>query len=79
MLRRPPSSPAIAKRKPSPSAPTRFSTGTFTLSKITCAVGEAFQPSLRSFAPKLTPGMSFSMTRQLMPFGPGWPVRTIVT
>ena len=42
MLSRPPSSPAMAKRKPSPSAPTRLATGTRASSKITCAVGEAF-------------------------------------
>ena len=48
MLSRPPSSPAIAKRKPSPSAPTRLATGTRQSSKISCAVGEVFQPGFRS-------------------------------
>ena len=42
-------------------------------------VGCECQPSLRSFAPNDTPGMSFSMTRQLIPFGPSAPVRTMVT
>ena len=79
MLSRPPSSPIIAMRKPSPSAPTRFATGTRTSSKMTCAVGCECQPSFFSCAPKLTPGMSFSMTRQEMPLGPSSPVRTMVT
>jgi hypothetical protein len=37
---------------------------------MTCAVGCECQPSFFSCAPKLTPGMSFSITRQVMPFGP---------
>ena len=79
MFKRPPSSPAIAKRKPSPSAPTRFSTGTRQSSKITCAVGDAFQPSLRSGAPKDSPGVPFSITRQEMPFDFSSLVRTMHT
>lgn len=69
----------MANLKPSPSAPTRFSTGTLTLSKITCAVGDAFQPSFFSGAPNESPGMSFSTTRQEMPLGPSPPVRTMTT
>ena len=69
----------MAKRNPSPSAPTRLATGTRALSKITWAVGLAFHPSLRSGAPKLTPGVSLSITRQEMPLGPSSPVRTITT
>ena len=42
------------------------------------AVGCECQPSFFSCAPKLTPGMSFSITRQEMPFGPSSPVRTMV-
>ena len=79
MLMRPPSRPIIAIRKPSPSPPTRLATGTRTSSKLTWAVGCECQPSFFSCAPKLTPFMSFSMTRQVMPFGPSSPVRTIVT
>ena len=79
MLSRPPSRPIIAMRKPSPSAPTRFPTGTRTSSKLTCAVGCECQPSFFSRAPKLTPGMSFSITSAVMPFGPSSPVRTIAT
>jgi hypothetical protein len=44
-----------------------LATGTRTSSKITCAVGLAFQPSFFSGAPKETPGVSFSTTRQEMP------------
>ncbi len=79
MLSRPPSSPIIAMRKPSPSPPTMFSTGTRTLSRLSAAVGCECQPSFFSCAPKLTPGMSFSMTKHEIPFGPSSPVRTMVT
>ena len=79
MLRRPPSSPIMAMRKPSPSPPTRLATGTRTSSKLTCAVGCECQPSFFSCAPKLTPFMSFSMTSAVMPLGPSSPVRTMVT
>ena len=37
------------------------------------------QPSFFSLAPKLTPFMSFSMTKALIPLGPSSPVRTIAT
>src|SRR3546814_12491943 len=70
---------AIAKPKPSPSAPTRFSAGTRQSSKVTCAVGEAFQPSFFSGAPNDRPGVSFSTTRQLMPFDFSSLVRTMQT
>ena len=79
MLSRPPSSPAMAKRNPSPSAPTRLATGTRQSSKITCAVGLAFQPSFFSGAPNDRPGVPFSTTRQLMPFAPLSAVRTMQT
>ena len=55
-----------------------FSIGTRTLSRISAAVGCECQPILRSGAPKETPGMSFSIARHEMPFGPSSPVRTIV-
>ena len=79
MLSRPPSSPAMAMRKPIPSSPRRFSTGTRHSSKITARVGWAFQPILRSFGPKDRPGASDGTTRVEIPFGPASPVRTIVT
>lgn len=47
ILIRPPSSPLIAILKSWPSAPTRFSAGTRTSSRISCAVGCECQPSLR--------------------------------
>jgi hypothetical protein len=59
-------------------APTRLATGTRQSSKITCAVGLAFQPSLRSRRAEADrPGVSFSTTRQLMPFDLSSPVRTM--
>ena len=67
MLSRPPSSPAIAMRKPSPSAPMRFATGTRQFSNITMAVGCDFQPSFFSCAPNESPGVPFSTTMQEMP------------
>ena len=79
MFSRPPSSPIMAMRKPSPSPPTRLATGTRTSSSTSCAVGCECQPSFRSCAPKETPSISFSITRQVMPFGPSSPVRTMVT
>ena len=79
MLTRPPLRPVIAMRKPSPSEPSRFATGTRTSSKITCRVGCAFQPIFFSFGPKLSPGVPSGTTIALMPFGPRSPVRAITT
>ncbi len=79
MLTRPPSSPAMAKEKPWPSPPTRLDTGTRTLSKLTMAVGWAFQPIFRSGAPNDSPAAPFSTTTVEMPLGPSSPVRTITT
>ncbi len=73
MLMRPPLSPFIAMPNPvpSPSAPPSIaSAGTRTPSKITCAVGCAFQPIFSSSAPKLSPGVSFSTMNAEMPRGP---------
>ncbi len=67
----------MAIRNPSPSDPTRFSAGTLQSSKVTMAVGWLFQPSLRSFLPKLSPGVPFSTSTQDTPFGPSPPVRHI--
>ena len=69
----------MAKRKPSPSAPMRFSTGTRTSSNITWAVGWEFQPILRSLAPNDRPGIPFSTTIADTPLAPGPPVRAITT
>ena len=79
MLSRPPSSPAIAILKPSPSAPMRFAIGTRHWSNITIAVGCDFQPSFCSGAPYDSPGVPFSTTRHEMPRGPPSPVRTMQT
>ncbi len=79
MLSRPPSSPAMAILKPSPSAPIRLATGTRQSSKFTIAVGCDFQPSFFSGAPNVSPGVPFSTTMQEMPFGPGPLVRTMQT
>ena len=79
MLIRPPSSPAMAKRKPSPSAPMRFAAGTRQSSKLTIAVGCDFQPIFFSFAPNDRPGVPSSTTMADTPFGPGPPVRTMTT
>src|SRR5262249_40429774 len=62
---------------PSPSAPTRFATGTRHASKITIAVGCECQPSFFSCAPKLSPGVPFSTRKHEMPCGPPSPVRAI--
>ena len=79
MLRRPPSSPAMAMPKPAPSSESRFSAGTRQSVKITCRVDCMCQPILCSMAPKERPGASFGTTSAEMPFGPSSPVRTIVT
>ena len=63
MLSRPPSSPAIAILKPTPSGPTRLAAGTRTPSMITWRVGWARHPIFFSLAPKLRPGASFSMRK----------------
>ena len=46
----------MAILKPMPSSPSRFATGTRAFSKITARVGCAFQPILRSLAPKREAG-----------------------
>ena len=79
MLSRPPSSPFMAIRKPSPSLPMRLAAGTRQSSKITAAVGWLFQPIFFSRLPKERPGAPFSTTMQEMPSGPSPPVRTMQT
>ena len=69
----------MAILKPMPSSPSRFATGTRASSKMTARVGCAFQPIFFSFAPKESPGVSFSTTRVEMPDAPPSDVRTIVT
>ena len=44
--------------KPMPSAPSRFSSGTSTFSKISSRVSLARHPSLSSFLPERKPGMA---------------------
>ena len=46
---------------------------------VAAAVGWWRQPGVCSVAPKLAPGVSWSMTRHGTPRGPSSPVRTIVT
>ena len=77
ILMRPPSSPAIAILKPMPSSPMRLATGTRAPSKLTSAVGCAFQPIFFSFLPKPTPGVPASTSTVEMPAGPASPVRHI--
>ena len=79
MLIRPPSSPAMAILKPSPSAPSRLATGTRASSKVIMAVGWLCQPSFFSCAPKERPAVSLGTTRVEMPAGPSSPVRHITT
>jgi hypothetical protein len=67
----------MAILKPKPSPPMRFVAGTRQFSNTTMAVGCDFQPSFFSGAPKLSPGVSFSTTKQEIPFGPPSPVRAM--
>ena len=79
ILSRPPSRPAMAILKPSPSPPMRLSAGTRQPSNSTMEVGWECQPSFFSCAPKVRPGVALSTARQEMPAGPGPPVRAITT
>ena len=79
MLTRPPLSPLIAMRNPSPTPPSRADAGTRTSSRITCRVGCAFQPILRSSGPKPSPAASAGTRKALIPRAPGSPVRAITT
>ena len=60
MPMRPESSVRMKLVNPCPSAPTRFSTGTSTSSKISSRVSDARQPSLSSFLPARKPGIAGS-------------------
>ncbi|OLY82730.1 hypothetical protein AYI68_g3141 [Smittium mucronatum] len=74
----PPSSPCIANLNPWPStAPSKFSFGIRTFSKITILVGCEFHPTLFSFFPKNNPGDSLGTINAEIPCGPGPPVRAI--
>ncbi len=75
MFTRPPSSALMAMRKPSPSRPIRFDTGTRQSSNWTMAVGWEFQPSFLSCPPNERPGAPFSTSTAEMPRGPSAPVR----
>ncbi|OWK21674.1 hypothetical protein AJ88_18505 [Mesorhizobium amorphae CCBAU 01583] len=79
MFNRPPSRPAMAMPKPSPSVDSRFSAGTLQSSKMTWRVDCMCQPILCSLAPKERPGASFGTTKVEMPFGPSAPVRAMTT
>src|SRR3954463_13615008 len=57
----------IATLNPSPSLPTRFARVSFTSSKSTSVVLEARCPSLSSFFPTDTPGVSRETTKQVIP------------
>ena len=69
----------MAMRKPCPSSPSSASSGTRAPSNCTVRVGCAFQPILRSLAPKETPGVSFGTSSADTPPGPSPPVRTMET
>nr|GFC37825.1 hypothetical protein [Tanacetum cinerariifolium] len=64
---RPPASTCMANLKPKPSAPMRFSLGTFTSLKSSEHVSEPRMPSLFSLGPCWKPGMSLSTISTLMP------------
>ena len=68
----------MPKPAPSPSAPPNIaSAGIRTPSMITWAVGCACQPIFSSCAPKLSPGVPFSMMKAEIPRGPVvWPSRS---
>mmetsp|Transcript_14366 Transcript_14366/g.27140 ORF Transcript_14366/g.27140 Transcript_14366/m.27140 type:complete len:205 (-) Transcript_14366:567-1181(-) len=79
MEMRPPSRPRMAILNPSPSAPSRFSSGTNASSSTTVVVGWLRQPSFRSLAPKLRPSVPRSTRKAVTPSGPppAGPVRAI--
>jgi len=60
----------MAMRKPAPSPPMRFATGTLTPSKNTAHVGCVRHPSLRSCFPNDSPGVPASMARHVIPSAP---------
>ncbi|MNE36905.1 hypothetical protein D3C80_1307390 [compost metagenome] len=69
----------MAYLKPAPSSPTRLPTGTRQSSKLTTAVGWAFQPIFFSLAPNDRPGVPASTTMVETPLAPSPPVRTMTT
>jgi hypothetical protein len=70
MPRRERSSVSIAILNPSPSSPSRFSTGTRTSSKVSSAVGEPRIPILCSTRGAAKPGVSASTMKALIPLRP---------
>ena len=62
---------AMMARKPSPSAPSRFATGTRQPSKRRCAVSLAHQPVFFS-GERVKPGVSPSITSSETPPAPRW-------
>ena len=61
---------SISEMKPEPSAPSRFSLGTSTLSKNSSAVSWALSPILSRLRPRSKPSMPRSTTSRLMPWWP---------
>ena len=57
----------------------RLASGTRQSSKLTCAVGWAFQPIFFSWAPNERPGVPVSTTKAETPLAPGPPVRAMTT
>ena len=67
---RPPSRVASAILNPSPSLPSRFPTGTFTLLKKSVQVEEARIPIVCSLFPLVSPALSASTRIALIPLWP---------
>jgi len=64
---------------PSPSFPSRFSRATRQSRKINSPVSAPRSPSLCSWRPALNPGVPFSTTNALIPFGPSPVLATVTT
>ena len=71
------SSVRIAILNPSPSSPSRCSTGTAQSVKWSATVGEQRMPIFFSFLPTENPGMPFSMRKAVMPLA-RWSGSTVV-
>ena len=63
----PPDKVFIAKEKPNPFSPILFSFGTTTSVNIIECVSDPLIPSLSSFFPTITPCVSFSTIKALIP------------
>lgn len=78
MLRRPPSSPAIAKAEAVALGPDAVFDRHLHIVEDHLCSRRGVPAELAFLRAGLTPGMSFD-DEATDPFGPGWPVRTIVT